>query len=251
MVTLCHFKISAEQLNSMPESERVALVLLCHAANELAVLGKMFHFCTNFEVDDEGVLADAQNTQSLLMGRLLTGKLYEFWKLLDKAYFCKDGPSKKYAQLLDPDAKDALDQIKKYFSGNNLIKTVRQKFAFHYSPDQIKNGFRQIVENDPLDVYLSSSNFNSLYAFAETIAGRSLLEAINPGNHREAFEQLIRETSDVSGWINRFLGGCISIAFNKHIGDDLDSVGAVQISLNADHEFEKFSIPYFFEMRDS
>ena len=45
---------------------------------------------------------------------------------------------------------------------------------------EIENGFQTVLEGEPLDIYLSETNANSLYAFADTIAGRAMLEGICP-----------------------------------------------------------------------
>lgn len=249
MITLHHFELTKKQLDSIPESERVLIILLCHAANELAVLTKMFHFCSAYEAGEEEVLIEARNAQALVMGRLLTGKLFEFWSLLQESFFSTK-VSKEYALHFDADTIAALDNLKRYFGRNNLIKKVRNNFAFHYSSDQIKEGYGQLGEDDSLDVYLSKTNANSLYSFAESIAGRSLMESISPGDHVKAYELLIVETSKVIKWINEFIGGCVSTSLKLHVGGDLYVLGAKEIQIEGAEDWKSVTIPYFVETEE-
>jgi hypothetical protein len=41
--------------------------------------------------------------------------------------------------LLDKSGRDSLAQIKRYFSKNNLIQTIRNNFAFHYAGDDLRS----------------------------------------------------------------------------------------------------------------
>ncbi len=246
MITLHHVKLTKDQLDAIPEAERNLVILLCHAANELSVLSKLFHFSAKQDTDVP-LLVEAQNAQALVLGRLLTGKIYECWKLL-KASFFGAKVSRTYVPLFDEDSKNALDNFKQYFGGDNLIKTVRNEFAFHYSAKQIAAGYEKVGDNDSLDAYLSLTNANTLYSFAESVTGRSLMESINPEDHSLAIDSLIRETSQVIAWLNEFIGGCVTICLNLYIGSDLCALGATEINIEGAVDLKSVSIPYFVEI---
>ena len=171
-----HITLSRTQLDSIPESERRLLVLMAHAGNELNVLSKLFHFSAKAK-SETPILQEAENAQSMVIGRVLTGKIYECWKLMQSAFF-GSGLSKKYEPQFDPEASAALKALKQCFGRENLIEKVRNGHAFHYSPEQIDAGYRTLVDGDPLEVYLAKANANTVYTFADTIAGRAMLEEI-------------------------------------------------------------------------
>lgn len=248
MIQLHHFTLSKAQLDAIPEPERVLIVLLGHAANELSVLTKLFHFCSSHEADIP-VLIEARNAQALVMGRLLTGKLYECWKLLQSSFF-GSRVSKQYEPLFDPEAAAALENLKKYFGRKNLIETVRNGFAFHYAPDQIQAGYDTIGERDALDVYLSKTNANTLYVFAETVAGRSLMERISAGDHARSIGTLIEETSRVIGWLNEVIAACLLTCFRLHVGGDLYALGAKVVEVEGAPDWQSVTIPYFVEIAE-
>ena len=248
MVRIHHVTLSRKQLDLVPEPERRLLVLMAHADNELNVLSKLFHFSARAK-SKTPILMQAENTQSMVLGRVLTGKIYECWKLMQSAFF-RTEISKKYEPQFDAEASEALDGLKRYFGRNNVIETVRNGHAFHYSPEQIDAGYQTLVDGDPLEVYLSQSNANTLYAFGDTIAGRAMLEAIKPGDHQRAFEMLVDETTKAVARINTVIGAAMAICFKTYLGDDLYALGAKVIDIEGAPDSQTVSIPYFVEIAE-
>ena len=246
MVRVHHITLSRTQLDAVPETERRLLVLMANAANELNVLSKLFHFSAR-AASKTPILMQAENTQSLVLGRVLTGKIYECWKLLQSAFF-RTAISKTYHPQFDQEALEALEALKRYFGRDNIIATVRNQYAFHYSPEQVDAGYRTLVDDDPLEVYLAKSNANTLYAFGHTIAGRAMLESIKPGDHQAAFEMLVDETTKAVAWINTVIGATMAICFKTYIGGDLYAIGAKIIEIEGAPDSQNVSIPYFIEI---
>jgi hypothetical protein len=241
-----HITLTRKQLDSIPEAERRLLVLMAHAGNELNVLSKLFHFSAKAK-SEMPILQKAENTQSMVIGRVLTGKIYECWKLMQSAFF-GSGLSKKYEPQFDPEASLALKALKQYFGRENLIEKVRNGHAFHYSLDQIDAGYRTLVDGDPLEVYLAKANTNTVYTFADTIAGRAMLEDIRPGDHQRAFEMLVEETSKAVGRVNEVIGATMIICFRTYLGGDLYALGAKVIEIQGAPDSQSVSIPFFVEI---
>jgi hypothetical protein len=153
--------------------------------------------------------------------------------------------------LFDSEGRGAIDSLGRYFGRANLIETVRNNFAFHYSPEQIRAGYQTLVNGDPLDVYLSRTNANTLYAFAESIAGRSLMESIDPADHARAFDSLIVETSRAVGWFNTLVGACMATCLRRHIGGDLYALGAHVINVEGAPDWRGVELPYFVELAEN
>lgn len=248
MVRIHQITLSRKQLDAVPEHERRLLVLMAHADNELNVLSKLFHFSTKAE-SKTPIQMQARNTQAMVLGRVLTGKIYECWNLMQSAFF-RSGISKKFESQFDAEASEALDGLKRYFGRDNLIARVRNGHAFHYSTDQIDAGYRTLVDGDPLEVYLAKSNANTLYTFGDTIAGRAMLEDIRPGDHKRAFEMLVEETARAVARINEVIGAVMAICFKTYLGGDLYALGAKDIEIEGAPGSQSVSIPYFVEIAE-
>lgn len=246
-VLLHHISLTKAQLDAIPEDERVLVVLLAHAANELNVLTKLFHFCSTHKIATP-VEEQARNAQSLVLGRVLTGKIYECWELLRKAFFGAK-LAKTYEPSFDAEAQAAMKALKQYFAADNLVKTVRNRHAFHYAPDQVVAGYVSVQDNDPLDIYLSEANANTLYTFADTIGGRAMLHDIDATDHKKAFETLVSDTAKVIAWLNQVIAACLVIAVRKYVGGaDLEAIGATTIDVTGAPNWQSVTIPYFVEI---
>lgn len=248
MIELHRIEVTKSQLDSIPAPERRLLILVAHAANEINTLSKLFHFAAS--AADDGITGHAERTQALVLGRLLTGKIYEFWKLLQVGYFGSQ-LSREYQPLLDSESLDAVENLKRYFGRDNLIALVRNKFAFHYSADQIDAGYSALVEGDSLDIYLAKHNGNTLFAFAETITGRAMLEGIHPGDHDAAFGALIEDTSRAVGFITEVAGGLMDVCIKRNFGKNLYDFGVEVIEVDGVPDSQRVAIPFFIEIVDA
>jgi len=248
MLLIHHISLSPEQLKLIPQSKRRLLVLVAHAANELSVLSKLFHFMAG-PSSDVAILMQAENMQALVIGRLLAGKIYECWNLLKSAFF-GNAISKDYEQKFDPEASAALSQLKKYFGRENITATVRNGHTFHYSLDQVDGDFNTLTEGDALDIYLAKSVTNTLYVFGDTIAGRAMLEGIKPGAHQEGYEALLLETSLAVKHMQTMIDTIMDLCFQKHLGGNLYVLGAKMIKIKGAPDSQTVKIPYFIEIYD-
>ncbi|MEJ2794602.1 hypothetical protein WAE56_14400 [Iodobacter sp. LRB] len=246
MIDIHKITISRSQLDAIPDDERKLLALIAHAANELNIFAKLFHFSAG-GCSDNPILKNAEKAQTFALGRVLTGKIYECWNLLQVAFFQRPALSQTYLSRFDPESKKALKDVKQYFGKSNLISKVRNKHAFHYSLDQIDAGYHALGEGDSLDLYLSEYCANRLYVFGESIAGRAMLETIMVGDAEGALRRLIDDTSKMVSLINIVIGEIIEICINTHLGGTLYSLGAQVIEIEAPSS-QDVSIPYFIEI---
>lgn len=248
MLRVHHIALLLEQLNLIPQSQWRLLALIAHAANELSALSKLFHFMARAN-PDEAILMQAENMQALVIGRFLTGKIYECWQLLQSAFF-GTALSKDYERKFDTEASVSLSWLKTYFSRDNVIATVRNEHAFHYSLKQVDGGFDTLVEGDALDIYLAKSVTNTLYAFGDTIAGRAMLASIKPGAHQEGYEVLLQETLLAVNHMQAVIGAIMGLCFEKHLGGNLYALGAKMIEIEGAPDSQAVTIPYFIEIHD-
>src|SRR5215510_7875427 len=143
--------ISKRQLDAIPADERVFFFQIGHLANELSTLNRLLLFVSN----SNGITdleRRARNAQAMLLIRLCSGKLFEGWQMLQRDFFGSK-LSKEYEPLMDESGRNSLTEIKRYFSKSNLIKDIRDNFAFHYSAEDLRNQIERINDNDALYIY--------------------------------------------------------------------------------------------------
>jgi hypothetical protein len=217
--------------------------MLGHLANELNVLNKTFYLCSQFKEEPKW-RTHAHTSQALVFARILVGKLYEGWELLRKGYF-ESQISKRYDEKLNKEAKDGLGKLKQYFGRDNLIKEIRNNFAFHYSVEDAKSVLAQDLNEEELLMYLAESNGNTLYYFSEYIVNYALLEAIEKGDPGKALERLISESSKVVSWFNDFASGVMVHIIEEYLLEDDGKLVLEPIEIGEVPVAKKIEIPYF------
>lgn len=248
-IRLRQIDISKAQLDKIPVAERRLMVLVAHAANELNVLRKLFLFSVASE-DETGLAGIAKNTQALTLAKLLTGKLVAFWEMFDRCYF-KSKLSLEYAQVIDEETRNSIDELKKHFSKRSLLRTVRNRYSFHYSLDELDSGYSVTVDGDPLQLFVAEHEANSLYTFADTIVGRSMLECIEPGEHEKAFKALVNEASMVGNLVGTVAKNLIAFCARKHLRGEDGSIGATDVQVQSAPDSSAVTIPFFINIVES
>ena len=119
-------------------------MLLGHAANDLNILRKLFHWSVS-SVDESPVETKGNNTLVFTLIRLLTGKLYEVWQLFRKRFFATQ-LAKTYELAFAADERTAMQSLKQYFGKKNAIEIVRNQSAFHYSPNHVAASYAAVPE---------------------------------------------------------------------------------------------------------
>ncbi|MFC0666138.1 hypothetical protein ACFSKY_14515 [Azotobacter chroococcum] len=244
--------LKPEKLRQMPEDERALFVLLAHVANELNVLNKLFYICSQHRKDEKWHI-HAHTTQALIIARLFVGKLYEAWEALQQGYF-KSMLGRKYTPLLPADAKESLSKLKKYFGKPNIVRELRNNFAFHYSLEHIKGTLNKNLNKDEPDssemiAYMSNSIGNTLYYFSESVIGAAILEKIDQSQPAAAFDKLIVESTDLMAWFNEFIGGIMFLFCEKYMLEDDGKITLLPINIGSIPLAESIEIPYFIELK--
>ncbi len=108
----------------------------------------------------------------MIYARILAGKLWEAWTALQATYF-----SSKLSIALEhglhPDSCAARSALKSYFSHANLIDSVRNSFAFHYSR-KLGEHWEEVADGDKLQIILGGTIGNNINLAAELITNAAI-----------------------------------------------------------------------------
>ena len=156
-------------MDTLDEIEQVFFIQLMHFLNELIVLQKCVIVSSNKLESLKPIEKRGQISQAQFFIRTLAGKLYEGWEMIRKDFF-KTQLSREYESLLSQKGKESLSELKIYFKDkNNLVHLIRDKFAFHYDKEKIKEQTDKIPQEALLEVYTSEQPANCLYSLSDTI----------------------------------------------------------------------------------
>ena len=244
---LQQIQVKRTALDKVPAEERTLLVLLAHAANELNILAKFFHWAAD-PVDGSPIETKGNNAVTMLVIRLLSGKLYEAWKLLEKALFGAK-LSKTYEPAMGTEERAALQNLKRYFRKANAIEGVRKGHSFHYAPDQITDSYSSVPATEELDFYLGKEGLNTLYYFANVIANRAMLNEIDK-DHAVALERLRVETTQTHRDFLMVFNNLMAIAVKQHLGTTLEALGASKVEIAPALTSSEITIPFFVRLSD-
>jgi hypothetical protein len=240
--------ISKNQLDSIPADERLFFLQIGHLANELSALNRFLLFASNSRGISD-VERRARNAQAMLLVRLCSGKLFEGWQMLQRDYFGSK-LSKEYDPILDESGRNSLSEIKRYFSKSNLIKDIRDNFAFHYPADDLRDQLRHTSDNDTLYIYLGLAHGNSFYSFADVLVGSAMLSKVQGADPQKAMDTLFDDPINAIKWFLDFIGSCMLILVEKYLGTSLKALGSNVVEVPGAKRWKDVQVPFFLTEED-
>ena len=130
MVKVTRISVPKEKLQKLSAGERSLFLLLGYASNQINTLWKLIIVAINegakVPVDEKMSAAQAH-----IFVLLLIGIMREALKLIEKR-FLGSTLGREYGPLLNAQAKDALDRLKKRFGTLDKFVVIRDNFAFHH-----------------------------------------------------------------------------------------------------------------------
>ena len=222
IVKLKKIQMSKDELLSIPEKELELFIQLTNFYNDVNILQKLMVISGNSreKASQNEIVGRSLSSQGLFFMRIQAGKLYEGRSMLDKHFFNNKTFSIEYNKKGSSKGKGALSNIKKYFRGNNIIKQIRDKYAFHYSKESSEKMMKQIANAPDLEIfeiYLSEESGNCFYSIAHDLLNSSILEDIDSNDWSKAMKKFFQEILDVTKWFLDFVQDCILVISKKYL----------------------------------
>ena len=149
--------------------------------------------------------------------------------------------SSEYENLLSQKGKESLSELIGYFNdGNNKVRLIRNKFAFHYDKEKIEEEIDKIPQEKLLEMHISKHRVNCLYSISDTIVNWSILNSINSSNSQQAMDILIGDIAiKVSRWFREFCGDCVCIIAKKL------ELNSTEVEIPEPPSIDDVKLPYF------
>lgn len=246
-MTVYRARLSKDGLRGLPSEERKLFLTLGHAVNEVNALRKLLFWSSDFSSENE-VVTQGRITFALLFVRLLAGKAKEAFELIRARFLNSKALSQAYLPDLSPKGQEALATLKRSFGGSNLLSSIRNEFAFHYSPDAIDSALTDLA--DELDLYIEDQGqANTLYYSSEILAGRALLKSLGAPDDPEALNRLMEETTRAADAIQNFAEAFMEAFLSRHSEGVWDGF-AEPIDLGSLENFMKMKLNWFADASD-
>ena len=197
MATVYKFSFDARSLQNLPLEERVLLLLLGYAANQITMLQRLIWYCTNGPLHDYEAEQLGNLAQSSMLLRLLVGVLSESWRLVSTRYL-QSKLGREYGPLLSPTGAQSLGNLKKQFGKGSLITSIRNNYAFHF-PDNsdLEAAFEAAAKSADAgqnwSAYFSRYNANTLFQLSEFVLNRGVMLQIGVEDELESHRLMMKE----------------------------------------------------------
>jgi len=230
---------TGSDLESIPEKERIIFVKITNVFNEFNILQKIILISIPKAIDfieNKGRLVQLQ-----FFNKILVGKLYECW-LMVKRDFIDEELLKTYETILSEKSKDCLQNLMIYFGfeDSEIMRTIRNKYAFHYDRDTTIRQIQNIPSNLRLEMFIAEEYVNCLFSFSEGLIIYDIFEQIDPLNLEEAAKKFIQISIDLTEWFQTFFQGFITIIGKKYFSKRIEI-----IEVDDPPNLENLEFPYF------
>lgn len=226
-------------MQKLNQDEKVFFLQAGTILNEINILIKLLVISQAESEND--VVSKAQHSQTIFFLSLLSGKLWECWQFLNKAYF-NTKLSKKYDSELSDEGLESLKKLKAYFNKNNLINDIRDELSFHYDIQKVKNQIPWIFLDQLPEIYLAENQGNSLFYISDIIQLKRLLEYTGKKDAKIAKEALFTEVLTIADRFIKFIYHILLVMIGNQNEIELE-----KIDIGEAPSIGNVSLPYFVE----
>jgi hypothetical protein len=198
------------------------------------------------EVERDPVEEKVSAAQTQIFVRLLIGVMREALKLIEKR-FLGSTLGKEYVPLLNAEAKDALNRLKKRFGASDRYVKIRDNFAFHHpSLDDMEAAFKLAIKSDGDEtdwcMYLNNALLNSFFFASDFVLVHGLANAMGEPDVNEAHRKLLKDIAPIANDLSSFAFGFAEAIFRKYFGE-LTATRVAEIKEAAN--IEDLRLPWF------
>jgi hypothetical protein len=225
MLDILRMDITKDLLRQMAKEECSLFLALGHASNQVNALWKLVIILTNGDESDP-VKQRLEGAQTQVFVRLTIGAMWEAWRLVEDR-FLKRPLGREFLPLLDPQAADALDRLKKRFGKGSGLSTIRNNYAFHHPGiDDIDAAFEKAAaesDGDKADwtVYFNRGLLNTFFFVSDFVFVHGMSDALSEPDVNEAHRKLLGEMAPVANDLSEFALGFAAAVFKRHVGAEL------------------------------
>ncbi len=193
MSKLEEFSFTKKDMEVLPINEQKLLIKLTHFLNEFNYLNKLALYTTNKWNPPQQAIKDTQTNLLLFCFKLIAGKAYEGFKILNDNIYKKSLLNSFEGRISESSLKN-LKEIEEYFKQDKLFKDIRNHYGFHYYQKNLESSYEKIPKDEKMSFYVGDSILDIFYDFSENITNNSMLELTGERNRDSSIQRLLKET---------------------------------------------------------
>jgi|GraSoiStandDraft_4_1057263.scaffolds.fasta_scaffold486503_1 hypothetical protein len=248
MIDVLRIPIAKADLMKLTPEERGLFLLLGYASNQVNALWKLVIIATNRSPTDP-VDERVSAAQAQIFVRLLVGVMREAWALVEKR-FLQAKLGKEFVSVLDPQARAALESLKKRFGQSNMIVAVRTHYAFHHPElDDMEEAFQLAAaatsEDADWSLYMSNTLLNCFFFVSDFVIAHGITRAVGETDILDGHRKLLGDLAPIADELSEFTFGFAAAIFRKHFGSELTAT--IVAKLKDAPQIGDLTLPFYIE----
>ena len=123
-----------------------------------------------------------------------------------------------------------------------MIRLIRNKYAFHYDIDPVREQLDAIPNNEELDLFLATDHGNSLYSMAHIVSSWALFNEVDPSDNLQALGRIFKEILEVANYFLTFADGILTKIWEQH---RIQVESVTEINLESSQNIDSVKLPFF------
>ena len=273
ILTLYELKIPLDMVKTAPKQEAAFFLRSMSILNDITILQKtILHSIAVISLENPNAPeTSAQVAQSFCFLRMLAGVCYEAFDFIQLGFFADPGSplncrafktkQKKIKRLklkslaadflkeMSNQAQSAIEKIKIYFSKDNLIRRLRNKFSFHYDLEQAFSQQKNFKIIDVPHIFLEEADGNCCYVLSHQLMILQALKVQNddPNELKAKFDTLMKEVTQLARELAVFLNSFVLAFSKKYLSIDTSSL--LNVKLDNVAYLDEIKTPFFLKRR--
>lgn len=190
-LSLQRMKFDPTRFRALSSDEQVFFVRLAHVADDLR---HVFYLSVAAEGGTHSSSGDERKLalhQLLFCVRLIYSILNEAWVVIDTGWN-GNKLGRTWHPRLSPKGREGLAFLGKYFGQQNLSRTIRNEFGFHYSAEPVREPIAHIPKR-AAEIITGMSRRNIFFTIAEEVRALALLNATRKTDEQRLWDEQCTE----------------------------------------------------------
>jgi len=243
-VEVFELRYTKAELAKAPAGERQFYLMATGLANDIQILIRQYLLAIKQGGEDEP-RRGASSAIAMLNLRLLAGRFYEGWTLVDEQW---PSLAAEYDPLLSTKGRTSLDGLRTHFAikkSTNVVFMIRNKIGFHSDYTFTKKMFDDTPDETAMVEYIGQAFGNTLFLGSEVTHHTALRRITGERGDVAAFGAVMDEMRTLQNLFLTFVNAYVSVFATRHLSSKYSAIGSRKHTIAGLRLFDSHRIPFF------